>query len=162
MEELSGSAEKAKETLSSMDSAIKSNTSGDFQAQSSAVRGWIANRDFINSNKIDFEEFSKAIAEKGGSQNYLTTIFGGEKQLANMADTLGYESAEAFITAFNADLEGMESAWDTIELPADLLGIDELSFTAAKALHDVFYDINIGPLGERAGKQFTEGLNKML
>jgi hypothetical protein len=79
-----------------------------------------------------------------------------------MAKKYGYETAAEFIDTFNTKLAGMESAWNTIELPADLLGTDELSFTAAKALHNVFYDINIGPLGERAGKQFTEGLNKML
>jgi hypothetical protein len=79
-----------------------------------------------------------------------------------MAKKYGYETAAEFIDAFNTKLTNMESAWDTIELPADLLGTDKLSFTAAKALHDVFYDINIGPLGERAGEQFTEGLNKML
>jgi hypothetical protein len=79
-----------------------------------------------------------------------------------MAKKYGYDTAAEFIDAFNTKLTNMESAWDTIELPADLLGTDKLSFTAAKALHDVFYDINIGPLGERAGEQFTEGLNKML
>jgi hypothetical protein len=79
-----------------------------------------------------------------------------------MAKKYGYETAAEFIDAFNTKLTDMKSAWDTIELPEDLLGTEKLSFNAAKALHDAFYGIKIGPLGEKAGKEFTEGLNKMI
>lgn len=166
LKELSGSAKEAQTTLSDMDKNIKSvsNSTKEAEGQSTAIRNFIASGGFDSSSMADFSALSSTVAnQKGGTEAYVTAVFGQNGEFTDaMAKKYGYDTAAEFIDAFNTKLTNMESAWDTIELPADLLGIDELSFTAAKSLHDVFYDINIGPLGERAGKQFTEGLNKMI
>ena len=164
LEELSGSAKEAQNTLSTMDDQIRNISSGSAaESQSNIIRSFIADSNFDSGNKKDFSALSAEVTEQGGAEAYISAVLGQNGEFTDdMAQKYGYDTAAEFIDAFNTKLADMESAWDTIELPADLLGTGELSFTAAKALHDVFYDINIGPLGERAGKQFTEGLNKMI
>ena len=165
LQELGNSAKEAQTSLNTMENQVLSiaNSSKAAESQASALRGFISSKNFDSSSMADFSALSAEVAEQGGSEAYVKAVFGQNGELTDeMANKYGYETAAEFINAFNTKLTDMESAWNTIELPADLLGMDKLSFTAAKALHDVFYDINIGPLGERAGKQFTEGLNKMI
>lgn len=165
LQELGNSAEEAQASLNTMETQVSSiaNSSKAADSQTSALRAFISSKNFDSSSMADFSALTAEVAEQGGAEAYVKAVFGQNGEFTNtMAKKYGYETAEEFINAFNTKLTDMESAWDTIELPADLLGTDELSFTAAKALHDIFYDIDIGPLGERAGEQFTEGLNKML
>jgi hypothetical protein len=111
----------------------------------------------------DFSSLTKEIDDNRGTEGYIKAVFGENGRFNDeLAQQYGFDTASEFVTAFNTNLSKMQKAWKTIELPDNLIGVDNLKFSAAKALNDVFYDIEIGPIGEKAGKQFTEGLNKMI
>jgi hypothetical protein len=56
----------------------------------------------------------------------------------------------------------MSKAWDTVELPENLLGTEKLSIETSTKLTDLFKNINLGPAGKEAGKTLTDGFNTIL
>lgn len=86
----------------------------------------------------------------------------GETLTDDLAIQYGYDNAEAMINAFNEQLINAKIAWDEIEIPDNLLGIDNVSLETALNLQEQIQNMNIGPLGEKAGQLYIEGLNKVL
>lgn len=180
LEELTKSAESAKNTLSDMDADIAKNSKGGQDVQNIAkdvLRGFIANKNFEGHTMGDFDAFYREVAkfnpegiDTGEASRtdvawYIDKIYGdGEDgSIRNeTAQKYDFDTAEEMIDAFYNGLSGQMQAWETIELPSNLLGTKKLSLETASSLTTAFGKINLGPQGKQAGEKFAEGLNKIL
>lgn len=180
LKELQGNAEAASKTLDAMDANIAKWNFGGSEAQDvqeEALRGFIANGNFDGHSMGDFDAFYRAVAQgnpegistgsasKADVSWYVDKMFGDGKDgmiSDETAKKYGYETGQEMIDAFYEKISDQAEAWETIDLPDNLLGIDGLMIKTASALDQIYKDLNIGPLGEKAGQEFTAGLNKML
>lgn len=167
-EDLAGAAERLTEEFNNLDASGK--------AYDQALKGFLSTGNFETSSRKE----ALALLEEAGGNNghvskteaaeYMGERFGtgvdaetGESILTDEdARAYGYASAQAMIDAFYEEAQNIETAWESIKLPDNLLGLDDLSLETAQALENAFNKMNIGPLGEKAGQEFTDGLNKMI
>lgn len=167
-EDLAGAAERLTEEFNNLDASGK--------AYDQALKGFLSTGNFETSSRKE----ALALLEEAGGNNghvskteaaeYMGERFGtgvdaetGESILTDEdARAYGYASAQAMIDAFYEEAQNIETAWESIKLPDNLLGLDDLSLETAQALENAFDKMNIGPLGEKAGQEFTDGLNKMI
>ena len=118
-----------------------------------------------DASKGEFEDLKNELASYmtgdelslEGATKYINENFSTEELQA-----MGFESAEAAAEEFKTQFETNLRAWRGIDLPSNLIGVQDLNLTTAKALSNVLEDINIGPAGEKAGKTFVNGINKMI
>lgn len=159
-EDLAGAAERLTQEFNNLDASGK--------AYDQALKSFLSTGNFENVTR---EEATSLLQEVGGDDgvskeeatSYLGSRFGTNGILTNEdAKAYGYESAQAMIDAFYEEAQNITTAWESIKLPDNLLGLDDLSLETAQALENAFDKMNIGPLGEKAGQEFTDGLNKMI
>ena len=124
-----------------------------------------------NLSTLTNEQFNTAKAELSDYDEETGTFsYNGVEIDDAKAKTMGYESAEAFYDAFEAEIGRINRLWKDLQPDIDFMasaGLDEktvkgLSLETAQALSGALNDINLGPLGEAGGKEFVDGLNKML
>lgn len=133
------------------------------------------------------ESVNRIIASAGKNSNLVASTLAGEditnsftynqsnknkEELLNSlritdeeAQAIGYENAEAYMSALEKNLNNSQNLWekidrDKIKLPDNIL--DNISLDLAQKLQDKINKIGAGPLGEKAGELFGDGLNKML
>ena len=159
-EDLAGAAERLTQEFNNLDASGK--------AYDQALKDFLSTGNFESATR---EEATSLLQEVGGDDgvskeettSYLGSRFGTNGVLTDEdAKAYGYESAQAMIDAFYEEAQNITTAWESIELPNNLLGLDNLSLETAQALENAFNKMNIGPLGEKAGQEFTDGLNKMI
>ena len=113
----------------------------------------------------DIEAEVGDINDAGDVEAYLDKQFGDGKdgQISDeTAQSFGYESADAMVAAFTEKLSDAKEAWNDIKLPENFKFADDMSLETAQALEKQIEQMNLGPLGEEAGKQYVEKLNSML
>lgn len=115
----------------------------------------------------NFEAASRAEAEAitgiDDAESYLNETLGGEDGILSdeEAQQLGYDSAQAMISAFEEQQEKIQDAWNDISLPSNFdksmgAAADNMSLETAQKLEKAFEKMNLGPIGTKAGKLFTE------
>ena len=159
-EDLTGAAERLTQEFNNLDASGK--------AYDQALKGFLSTGNFESATR---DEATSLLKEVGGDDgvskeeatSYLGSRFGTNGVLTDEdAKAYGYQSAQAMIDAFYEEAQNITTAWESIKLPDNLLGLDDLSLETAQALENAFNKMNIGPLGEKAGQEFTDGLNKMI
>ena len=120
--------------------------------------------DLNKASKGDFEALSgkfggETIESKDDAMSYLEQVLGED------FDPLayGYKTADEMANAFMEQYNNAMAAWDSIELPE---GMDDwaqdMSLSSAQAIENTLKEINIGPMGEKAGEDFVNALNTVL
>ena len=141
------------------------------QAYDQAMKNFLTSGNFENSTKQEATAIMGQVDTNGSGNvgtsevsTYLGTQFGDGNGIltAKEAQSYGYESAAAMIEAFTNELNNIDKAWESIELPDNLIGVKDLSLKTAQAIENTINDLNLGPLGEEAGKKYVDGLNKMI
>jgi hypothetical protein len=66
------------------------------------------------------------------------------------------------IDSFTKELANIDKAWDSIQLPDNIAGLDNMSLKTAQAIENSFNEINLGPAGAKAGEDYVNGINKMV
>jgi hypothetical protein len=61
---------------------------------------------------------------------------------------MGYASAEEAAAAFKKQFDANLKAWDSIELPENLIGTGDMSLKTAQNFENALTNINLGPAGE--------------
>ena len=159
-EDLTGAAERLTQEFNNLDASGK--------AYDQALKGFLSTGNFESATR---DEATSLLKEVGGDDgvskeeatSYLGSRFGTNGVLTDEdAKAYGYQSAQAMIDAFYEEAQNITTAWESIKLPDNLIGLDDLSLETAQALENAFNKMNIGPLGEKAGQEFTDGLNKMI
>lgn len=100
----------------------------------------------------------KSLQETLNSTEFTPTDIISDEDAKNM----GYEDAQKYCDALQSSIDDFNNDWKSVELPDDLLGIDNLSLSTAKKLTEIFKDVKFGALGEEGGEKFVSGLNKIL
>lgn len=173
---ITGNADLAAEALSKMDNKIREK-GGDFEAESGAMRGFIANKNFEGMNVGDIESFYAEVA-KGNPDGvdtgdiskadvgwYLDKMLGDGKD-GKISDTTAEKyfgmSADEAVDKFYNELTGAFDSVEAFDLPKSLISVDSLNFETAKKVSDVLSTIEAGPMGEKVGTQFVNGINDMI
>ena len=137
-----------------------------------ALLSFVSGKNFEGATKGEFEAMQNAVGEvaydeetgrydTAGIQAYVENAL-GETLTDEVATRYGYETADAMLQAYAEKLASADEAWDSIKVPDNFKFAEDLSLGAAKALEDQISKINLGPMGEEAGKQYVEKLNEML
>ena len=129
-----------------------------------------ASGDLSGASKSEFEDMESELADSiitdedgnrtlsdQGALDYINANFSAEELQA-----MGYASAEEAAAAFKQQFDANLKAWDSIELPENLIGTGDMSLKTAQNFENALTDINLGPAGEQAGKDFVDGINKMV
>ena len=141
------------------------------QAYDQAMKNFLTSGNFENSTKQEATAIMGQVDTNGSgdvgtseASTYLGTQFGDGNGILTTeeAQSYGYESAAAMIEAFTNELNNIDKAWESIELPDNLIGVKDLSLKTAQAIENTINDLNLGPLGEEAGRKYVDGLNKMI
>lgn len=135
---------------------------------------FVSGKNFEGATKGEFEDIQNEVGpieknKKGefkkdslkNVKSYLEDSL-GETLTDDVAIRYGYESADAMIKAFATKLSDADEAWNDIEVPDNFKFADDMSLGTAKALESQIKQMNLGPLGEQAGKEYVEQLNSML
>lgn len=97
---------------------------------------------------------------------YLDKQYGDGKDGKISNDTAkkyGYGTADEMVKAFQEQYNAAMKAWGSIDLPDGLEDwSDNLSLSAAQSLENTISNLKLGPMGETAGQEYVDGLNKML
>ena len=175
-------AEEIAATLAAADAAGKLNEAAEHlartfdildnsgQAFDQAMKTFIASGNMEGATKEEAEALINEVDKNGDgvtsdeSESYLSAKFGGEDGILSdeEAALYGYESAQAMIDAFTKELNNIDEAWDSIELPENLNGLEGMSLKTAQAFENALTEMNLGPAGEAAGEKYVEGINKMM
>ena len=166
-------AEAAEKLGASAENLIKVFNSLDATGQSydQAMKDFLSTGDFENATKEEATQLIGQVDSSGDgtvdsseAASYLGTEFGGTDGTLSdeEAKQYGYESAQAMIDAFTEELNNIDEAWESIELPENLTGLSDMSLKTAQNFENAIKDISAGPLGEQAGKDFVDGINKMV
>ena len=175
-------AEEIAATLAAADATGKLNEAAEHLAQTfdildnsgqafdQAMKNFIASGDLEGATKEEAEALVAEVDANGDgvtadeSQSYLNAKFGGEDGILSdeEAALYGHESAQAMIDAFTAELNNIDEAWNSIELPDNLNGLEGMSLKTAQAFENSLKEMNLGPAGEVAGETYVEGINKMM
>ena len=137
-----------------------------------ALLSFVSQKNFEGASKGEFEDIQNEIGDIGYNeetgeydqskvQSYLESSL-GETLTDDVAIRYGYESADAMMDAFAKQLSNAETAWDSIKVPDNFKFAKDMSLGTAKALESQIEEMNLGPLGEKAGEEYVNGLNKML
>ena len=137
-----------------------------------ALLSFVSGKNFEGATKSEFEAMQSAVGEVAydeatgrydttGIQAYVESAL-GETLTDEVATRYGYETADAMLQAYAEKLANADEAWNSIKIPDNFKFADDLSLGAAKALETQISKINLGPMGEAAGKQYVEKLNEML
>jgi hypothetical protein len=137
-----------------------------------ALLSFVSGKNFEGATKSEFEAMQSAVGEvaydeatgrydTAGIQAYVEGAL-GETLTDEVAVRYGYETADAMLQAYAEKLANADEAWNSIKIPDNFKFADDLSLGAAKALETQISKINLGPMGEAAGKQYVEKLNEML
>jgi hypothetical protein len=126
--------------------------------------------DYQNYVLVDLEDTLKSVGDVNAldeaSQAAVAKAYVegalGETLTDEVAVRYGYETADAMLQAYAEKLANADEAWNSIKIPDNFKFADDLSLGAAKALETQISKINLGPMGEAAGKQYVEKLNEML
>lgn len=162
-EQLGASAENLVKVFNSLDA------SG--QAFDQAMKNFLSTGDFENSTRGEATELIKqvdsggdGVADSAEVTTYLGNQFGGDNKILDdeEAKQYGYESAQAMIDSFTKELANIDKAWDSIQLPDNIVGLDNMSLKTAQAIENSFNEINLGPAGAKAGEDYVNGINKMV
>ena len=159
------------------DSAIKLAATFDKLADSGnsadqALLSFVSGKNFEGATKSEFEAMQSAVGEvtydeatgrydTAGIQAYVESAL-GETLTDEVATRYGYETADAMLQAYAEKLANADEAWDSIKVPDNFKFAKDMSLGAAKALESQIEEMNLGPLGEKAGEEYVNGLNKML
>ena len=120
-----------------------------------------------NLGTLTAEEFNTASGQLGEyDKSSKSFTFNGVTFDDEQAKTLGYKNAEEFYNAFSQEIERVGNAWASMDLER-LAGLDpalleDLSLQSAQAISNQLDKIELGPLGEQGGKEFVDGLNRMI
>lgn len=178
LRELGQSAEEASDFLSYMESNVG-------QEQGAMLNSYLANKDFTTASSENFASFYAEVAkwnpygvDDGDISEtdvawYVDHAFGDGKDgsiAKSTAIKLGFESSEEATKAIYEALEGTKKAWQALEIDktSGFKGISlgeafgRMSLDAAKEIDSDYKTINLGPQGEKAGKDYINGLNKMI
>ena len=129
-------------------------------AASQAMLSFLTTDTFDNATENEYNEISKAVDEAGGVEQYLTKTLG---DLEAAAEKYGHDSAEELINAFTVALANGSATWDDIDLPHLNDAVKKnITISTAQQIENLIRAMDAGPLGEEAGKQFSEGLNTIL
>jgi hypothetical protein len=66
------------------------------------------------------------------------------------------------IDSFTEELANIDKAWDSIQLPDNIVGLDNMSLKTAQAIENSFNEINLGPAGVKAGEEYVNKINEMV
>ena len=137
-----------------------------------ALLSFVSRKNFEGATKSEFEAMQSAVGEvtydeatgrydTAGIQAYVESAL-GETLTDEVATRYGYETADAMLQAYAEKLANADEAWDSIKVPDNFKFAKDMSLGAAKALESQIEEMNLGPLGEKAGEEYVNGLNKML
>ena len=162
-DKLGASAENLVKVFNALDASGK--------AYDQAMKDFLSTGNFENGTREEATALVNKVDSSGdGSINnaeassYLGNQFGGTDGILSdeEAKQYGYESAQVMIEAFTKELNNIDEAWDSIELPSELKGLDNMSLKTAQAFENTIKDLNLGPAGEKAGKEYISGINKLV
>ena len=162
-EKLGASAENLVKVFNSLDA------SGN--AYDQAMKNFLSTGDFENSTRGESTGLIKQVDSSGDgtvgsaeATTYLGSKFGGDDNILSdeEAKQYGYTSAQAMIDAFTKELTNIDKAWDSIKLPDNIVGLDNMSLKTAQAIEHSINEINLGPAGVAAGEEYVKGINTML
>ena len=133
----------------------------------------LAYKDLGQANRAEFDDLYKEMADSqgqmGGSiskadvEAYLDKKLGDGKdgQISNeTAQAQGYDNAEEMITAIYNKMNDAKEAWESIETPEGLKGLENIDLDLAQQIEKT-YDV-IGKRSSDNEKIFTEGINNIL
>ena len=157
LEQMGESAAAAKEKLNGMSERL-----GDDKA-ATGIQNYIASKNLESMTQTDFENMSAAVKAEGGASAYL------QKALNMTEEEIKTTLGETFITDFENAIDRTSTAWedawgDNKQIAQDALGdiITSMSLSDTAKLSNYIEKLSLGPVGEQAGAQFVEGLNKMI
>jgi hypothetical protein len=138
------------------------------------IKTFIANKDFQSATQEDLQNFYAEVSKgnpngvSGGNISkedvsyYLGDAFGDNGVLTDESALLmGFDSAEEAIQTWYDSLTGAKEAWDNM-LVGSLAGFKDMSLETASNFNRVFDKVSLGPKGEQAGRDFVNGLNRMV
>ena len=148
-----------------------------------ATKDFLTNKDFATTSRGDLNSLASFDAKAYDQANFmglshgenakamdaeLDKMFGGEDgklsndELKAMGYT-GFGAKEKLIKDIQAAQEAANKEWESIEktVVKNMAGFDDMSLDLAKKFESAVNKMNLGPMGEKAGKQFVDGLNKM-
>ena len=129
-------------------------------ATSQAMLSFLMTDTFEDATEHEYNEIARAVTKAGGVEEYLSGALG---DLDAAAEKYGYESAEELINAFTVALANGSTAWSDIDLPnLDDAVKKNMTISTAQQIENLIRVMDAGPIGEEAGKQFSEGLSTML
>ena len=161
------------------DSATKLAATFDKLANSSneadaALLSFVSGKNFENAKNSEFKDIQAEVgsitknddgtftAESlANVKSYLDKSL-GETLTNDVAIRYGYESANAMVEAFATKLSNADEAWGNINIPSEFKFADDMSLGIAQALEKQIEQMNLGPLGEKAGEDYVNALNSML
>lgn len=133
----------------------------------------LAYKDLGQANANEFNDLYKEMADSqgqmGGSiseadvEAYLDKKLGDGKdgQISNeTAQAQGYDNAEEMVTAIYNKMNDAKEAWESIETPEGLKGLENIDLDLAQQIEKT-YDV-IGKRSSENEKIFTEGINNIL
>ena len=133
-----------------------------------ALLSFVSQKNFEGATKGEMDDIKAEVGDINSAEDveaYLDKQFGDGKDgkiSDETAQQFGYESADAMVAAFTEKLSDAEEAWNSIKIPDNFKFADDMSLETAQALEKQIEQMNLGPLGEEAGKQYVEKLNSML
>ena len=140
-----------------------------------AILSFLAYKDFTHANSSEFSTLYNNVANAQGQMGgtisqkdvdaYIDDEFGDGADDHISEETAliyGYQNHEEMSKIWYARMVAAKKEWDSIEMPEGLKGIKETQLDTAKKIESVYKKIKLGPTGEAAGEQFTDGINKML
>ena len=142
------------ELIKTFDSLKNSSNEAD-----NAMVSFLSQQNFEAASRAEAE----AITDIDDAESYLNEILGGEDGVLSdeEAQQLGYDSAQAMISAFEEQQGKIQDAWNDISLPSNFdksmsAAADNMSLETAQKLEKAFEKMNLGPIGAEAGELFTE------
>ena len=174
LRELSDSAESAKTTLQDMDTTIAERfDSNSSAAHSKVAKSYIASGNMDSINMKDFNTIIEDVNALGYGDFATNAAYYFDKLYDDGQDgMISAETAEKYfgkgvtpeeaLKQFQNRLTTLAKEWKTIELPAGLLGTNNVTLEAAKNIQDAFAKIDLGPNAKTVAATFTRGLNSML
>ena len=180
LKELNKSANEAAHALNNMDKRIAKFSKG-FVANETAesvMRGFIASQNFEGFSIGDLTAFQKEVAQfnpdgiatgnasKADIGWYLDRLFGDGKDGTIddiTAEKYNFKNTQDMIDTFYNQLTAKYKLIESITIDeAGLINFDKLSEKAAVAFDNAYKKMNLGPLGEKAGETFVNGINDIL
>lgn len=128
-----------------------------------ALLSFLSEKNFENATRSEIEAMQAQVGDDGvASADELKKILGTD-DLEAAATQYGYKSAQELIDAFNSSLADADTALGEVDIPGMSESLSKnMTIATAKKMQDIISNINAGPLGEKAGQEFMDGLDTML